>query len=154
MEGGQILSSWTLYELNIAKGIIGQIITLNENLDFGNPSTGHTRDNLLTFEVIEKTTGNSTVFAADLSSGKKAEIGQIALANAIGVPGYTGDDAAIVYAQVDQSVVSGFSLVRQPLAADGITPNAQPTLWLGNADLGAVYRRGVFVSSNALPVVV
>ena len=153
LEGGQVLSSWTLYELDTAKEIIGQLITLSENLDFGNPSVGHTRDNLLTFEVIDKKTGNSTVFASDLASGNKAEIGQIALSGAIGIPGFTGDDTAIVYAQYDQTVASEFSLVRQPLAADRITPNGQPALWMSDADLGVIYRRGTFVSSNALPVV-
>ena len=32
-----------------------------------------------------------------------------------GVPGFTGDDSALVFSQHDPSVSTGFSLCRQPL---------------------------------------
>ena len=54
---------------------------------------------------------------------------------------------------IDITANSESSLVRQPLASDGLTASGSPTLWISDADMVAMYRRGTFVSSNALPVV-
>lgn len=150
-QDGQALGSWTLFSMDLLDGSISTLININEGLDFGNPSLGKTRNNLITFEVIDHKTGVSTLFASDLQTGDKAEIGKLDAAGSIGIPGYNGDDTAIVYAQVDPSVPSGFSLLSQPMAADGVAANGQPSLWMRDADLGVVYRRGQFVSSNAVP---
>lgn len=150
-EGGQVFGGWTLYALDLRTDTIRTLIDLNEGLDFGNPSLGNVRSHLLTYEVVDKVTGLSTLFAGDLVSGRVALLGTIDPAHSIGVPGYTGDDRAVVYAQGDPTVGSGFSLVRQPLDEDGITPAGPATPWLSDADLGVIYRRGAFVSSNAPP---
>src|SRR5262249_43541346 len=42
---------------------------------------------------------------------------------------------------------------RQPMSADGITPSGTASAWLADADEVAIYRRGAFVASNALPTV-
>jgi Zn-dependent metalloprotease len=152
-EGGQTFSGWTLYALELATDTIRALVDLNAGLDFGNPSLGRVRNHLLTFEVINKTNGVSTLIAADLATGKFNALGTINPAHSIGVPGYTGDDRAIVYAQGDGNAVSGFSLLRQPLAEDGVTPSGAPTLWMADADIGVIYRRGQFVPSNAPPTV-
>jgi hypothetical protein len=60
-----------------------------------------------------------------------------------GVPSYTGDDSAIIYSQLDTSTPTGFSLMRQPLASDRISPVGSATLWLSNADFNVIYRRGL-----------
>jgi Zn-dependent metalloprotease len=152
-EGGQTFAGWTLYALDLAADTIRALIDLDAGLDFGNPSLGRVRNHLLTFEVINKTNGVSTLIAADLVTGKFNALGTINPAHSIGVPGYTGDDRAIVYAQGDGNAASGFSLLRQPLAEDGVTPSGSPTLWMADADLGVIYRRGQFVSSNTPPTV-
>jgi len=43
--------------------------------------------------------------------------------------------------------------VRQPVASDGITKLGSPSTLLSDADYAVIYRRGIFVSSNALPAV-
>ncbi len=149
--GGQVFGGWTLYALDLRTDTIRALVDLNEGLDFGNPSLGNTRNHLLTFEVVNKTNGVSTVFAADLASNQVKPLATINPPDGLGVPGYTGDDRAIVYAQGDNSVTSGFSLVRQPLAADGITPSGQASVWMRDADVGVIYRRGQFVSTNRPP---
>jgi hypothetical protein len=146
-----VAGGWALYALDLRTDSIRTLIDLNEGLDFGNPALGNTRNNLVTFEVVDKAAGVSTVFAADLSSNEVKPVASINPPNGLGVPGYTGDDRAIVYAQGDNSVASGFSLVRQALAADGITPSGPPTVWMRDADVGVIYRRGQFVSSNRAP---
>ena len=152
-EGGQTFAGWTLYALDLSTDTITALIDLDVGLDFGNPSLGRVRNHLLTFEVINKTNGVSTLIAADLATGKFNALGTINPAHSIGVPGYTGDDRAIVYAQGDGNAVSGFSLLRQPLAEDGVTPSGPPTLWMADADIGVIYRRGQFVPSNAPPTI-
>jgi Zn-dependent metalloprotease len=150
---GAIFGSWTIFELNTLDESIRSLINLSESFDVGSPSLGRTRNNLLRYEVIDKRTLVSTLFAADLASGKFGPVGQLGSAGALGVPSYTGDDTAIVYAQADPSVPTGASLLRQGLAADGITPVGQPAFWLRDAAYPLVYRRGQFANSNALPTV-
>ena len=71
-----------------------------------------------------------------------------------GVPGFTGDDSALVYSQRDPRVSTGFSLVRQPLQADHtgrITPRGEPSIWLANAHFGVIYRRaGRYAGLNGM----
>ncbi|GEM_PF-1029935 len=148
---GAIFGGWTMYTLNRSTQTIGMLIDLNEGLDFGNPSLGHARNYLVTYEIIDKQTGRSSLFAGNLQTGATSRIGTMDANDALGAPGYTGDDSAIVYAQVDNTTATGYSLVRQALAADGITPAGNPTLWAGDAAYGVVYRRGTYVSTNALP---
>lgn len=150
-EGGQVFGGWTLYALDLRSDTIRALIDLNDGFDFGNPSLGNTRNHLITYEVINRASGVSTVFAGDLVTGDVVSVATINPAQSIGIPGYTGDDQAIVYAQGDNSVTSGFSLVRQPMGADGITPNGQPAVWFRDADIGVIYRRGPFVAVNAPP---
>lgn len=149
--GGQLFGGWTLYKLDLRTDTITALIDLDQGLDFGNPGLGNARNHLLTFEVVNKATGISTVFAADLASNAVKPLATINPPHGLGVPGYTGDDRAIVYAQGDNAVASGFSLVRQPLAEDGVTPGGQPTIWMRDADVGVIYRRGAFVASNRSP---
>lgn len=62
----------------------------------------------------------------------------------LGVPTFSGDDRAIVYSQTDNQSPSLFSLVRQALEADGLTPQGDPALWLKDGVAGVLYRRGTF----------
>jgi Zn-dependent metalloprotease len=150
---GTLFSGWTIYAMDIATTNLTAIVNLNGDFDFGNPSIGKAHNNLLTFEVINKTNGISSLVAADLFSGKGSTVGQLTIAQALGKPGYTGDDGAVIYSAPNPSVNSLYSLVTQPVGPDGVTPNANPTLWLTDADFAAVYRRGNFTPSNAPPIV-
>lgn len=150
---GAVFGAWTLYALDLATETITMLIDLNEGLDFGNPKLGRVNPHLVTYEVIDKKTGLSTIFAGDLQSGKTGRIAAMNTAGLTGVPCYTGDDSAIVYSQGDNQNFSGYSLMRQPLASDGITPAGNSTLWAADAGFGVLYRRGTFVASNAPPQV-
>lgn len=102
---GQFLGSWGLFSLDLTDHSIRTLINFNEGLDFGNPSLAQTRDHLITFEVIERRTGLSTLFASNLQTGQTVEIGRLAAAGAIGVPGFSGDDTAVVYADAPRPAV-------------------------------------------------
>jgi Zn-dependent metalloprotease len=150
---GVFVGEWTMFKLEVATTNITQLITLNPRYDFGNPSLGKTRNNLLTFEVRDNQTGISTYEAVDLFSGDSNAIGHNTEVGWLGFPEYAGNDQAIHFSQYDITANSDSSLYRQPLASDGLTASGAPTLWISDADMVAMYRRGTFVSSNALPVV-
>jgi hypothetical protein len=63
-------------------------------------------------------------------------------------PVFNGDDSALVYAVPDASA-TGSSLVRQPLAADKLTPSGAVEPWLSDARFGVIYRRGTFTPPQA-----
>ena len=106
------------------------------------PALGQTSDNFLTFDEFDETRNQSTVYTAKLSDGIVREKEKIAtVEGGFGVPGYTGDDMALVYSQRHPSVSTGFSLVRQPLEADRLTPKGSSSIWLENAEIGVIYRR-------------
>lgn len=151
--GTNILSGWTIYSLDIATSNTTALISLNSSVDIGNPSLGKTKNNLLTFEVINKQTGIATVFAGDLFSSGLSFIGQNPIGGALGKPDYAGDDHAIIYSYYDLFTSTLYDLAAQPVAADGLTTNTAPFIWLTDADYVSMYRRGTFISSNALPTV-
>ncbi len=136
---GSQLRQWSLYALHLATGTILPLTTPIPGLNIAYPSLSQTSDNFLTFDVFDEARNKSTVVAANLNTGDLKPIATVA--GGYGVPGYTGDDRAIVFSQRDRNVSSGPSLVRQPLAADRITPQGQPSWWLRNADFGVIYRR-------------
>jgi chitinase len=103
--------------------------------------------------VVNKTNGISSLVAVDLFSGKGSTIGSLSIAQALGKPGYTGDDGAIIYSAPNPSLNTLYSLVSQPIGPDGITATSTPSLWLSDADFAAIYRRGTFAATNAAPTV-
>ena len=141
---GSRLRQWSLYALNLETGTNLALIPPIRGLDIGFPALSQNSDNFLTFDVFDEARNQSTVYAADLNTGETTPIATVA--GDFSVPGYIGDDSALVFTQRDPSVSSGFSLFRQPLAADHITPQGIPSIWLRDADFGVVYRRSGLTS--------
>ncbi len=110
--------------------------------DIGYPALAQRSDTRIVFDVFDTQAGRSTVTSADLIRGEFHTIGTVD--DGFGVPGYSGDDTAIVFSQPADGP-SAFGLVRQPVGADGVTPQGAPTLWLEDGDYGVIYRRGDFV---------
>ena len=123
---GSRLRQWSLYALHLETGRNLGLTTPTPGFDVAFPALSQTSDNFLTFDVVDRAQNQSTVYAGNLNTGDLTPIATVA--GAWGVPGYTGDDAAIVYSQRDTSVSTGLSLVRQPLAADRITPQGQASM--------------------------
>ena len=133
---------WSIYAIDLVTGNTIMLIPPTPGFDIGFPTVSQTSDNFIVFDAFKKETGQSVVIAANLNTGKLAGIGLVT--NGFGVPGYTGDDAAIVYSQFDAAQPIQYSLVRQTVANDHITPQGAPTLFLSDVDFGVVYRRGAF----------
>jgi bacillolysin len=142
VRGGQPEQAWSIFALDLDTETTQTIVPPTRGMDIANPALSQTSDNFVTFDIFDQDTQNSTVIAANLTTGKRAVVATVI--NGLGVPGYTGDDSAIVYSQSDSSPTA-FALMRQPLAADHITPSGPPTQLIGNADFGVIYRRGTFV---------
>ena len=136
---GSQLRQWSLYALHLATGTNLPLIRPIPGLNIAYPALSQTSDNFLAFDVFDEALNQSTVYTANLNTGELATISTVA--GSFGVPGYTGDDTAIVFTQRDPSVPLGFSLFRQPLATDHITPQGPASMWLRNANFGVIYRR-------------
>jgi len=149
--GTNVISGWAIYRLDLATTNFTMLTTLGSRFDIGNPSLGKARNNLMTFEVRDNSTGLSGVYAVDLAGTNFAQVVQLTTPGALAKPTYNGDESAVVYAKPDSSTFTGYSLYRQALAADGVTPAGAPALWLSDADIATIYRRGTFVPSTALP---
>ena len=134
---------WSLYALHLQTGRSRSLIPPRRGVHYAFPALGQTNDNFLTFDMFDVTRNKSTVYTAKLMTGETKAIATVE--GGFGVPGFTGDDTALVYSQHDSSVSTGFSLVRQPLKLDKegfpIKDGAPSLDWLENAEMGVIYRR-------------
>ncbi len=140
---GSQLGLWSIYALDLVSGQTFTIVPPIEGYDIGYPALSKTSDNYVTFDVVDTDTGDSTIFAGNLNTGDIQAVGSVP--GEYGVPGYSGNDSAIIYSYPDFTP-TGFSLYRQGLSADRITPSGAPTLWLEEGDFGVIYRRGLYKS--------
>jgi len=147
---GPTVERWSIYALHIETGKISIVVPPIEGVDTGNPAMGRAGNRYLVLDALVERTGNSSVFTLDLFSGNAAEVAVVD--RGLGYPTFVGDETAVVYAQRDPSAFgSDFSLVRQPLGADRLSQTGTLTLWIHDAGLGVIYRRGTFSGSNDLP---
>jgi Zn-dependent metalloprotease len=138
---GSSTAAWSIYGLDIDDATTAVVVPPLPGVDIEFPVLSQTSDNFITFEAFDQESGISTVLAGNLLTGELSSIGSVA---GLAAPCYTGDDQAIVYSQADDGSPTGFSLVRQPLADDRITPAGDPAPWLEDGFLGIIYRRGEF----------
>lgn len=139
---GTSVGLWSVFALDLANDRTLTLVEPTVGLNVGNPALSQTSDNFLTLDVGSDQA--VSVVTLNLNTGETAELAAIRGDLGVGVPGYTGDDAAVVYTQGDAATPLGVSLMRQPLAADRLTPTGPPTVWLADAALGVIYRRGEF----------
>ena len=152
---GPSIELWSLYRLNLDTGKnlpVGPPPEPNRQIAF--PALSQTSDRFLTFDFFDEDQRRSTVHILDLHTGKwwplRDATGDATVEDGFGVPGFTGDDSALVYSQRDPRVSTGFSLVRQPLD-DYMTPRGEPSIWLANAHFGVIYRRaGRYAGLNGM----
>lgn len=134
---------WSLYALDLHTGRGFPLIPPERGVHYAFPALGQTNDNWLTFDRFDVTRNESTVYTAKLWTGETKEIATVQ--RGFGVPGFTGDDRALVFSRYDPNVSTGFSLVRQQLKLDEekefFIKDGDPSLWLENAEMGVIYRR-------------
>jgi bacillolysin len=149
--GGTGVQRWSIFRINLPTDAVTVLVPPVAGLNFGNPNIGRTANRYLTFDAQEVATTNTFIVNMDLFTGDFGIVGTVGSGS--GVPSFNGDDTAVVFAAPDTNnfTFTGYSLFRQGLTANRLEAQGEPTLWLADATVGVIYRRGTFVSSNALP---
>jgi hypothetical protein len=148
---GATVRRWSIYALDLVTEQTTVIVAPRPDVDTGNPALGRAGNRYLAYDAQNAETGVSSIMVLDLFTGDSAEIAKVD--GGFGYPSFLGDESGIVYAAPDPGALSGFSLFNQELTSDRLGTNGEPTLWLGDALLGVIYRRGEFQGTNALPTV-
>ena len=133
---------WSIYAFDVKTESVSVVIPPASGLDISFPSFAQTSPTVFTYEAVQPS-GDSTIYAADLFSGRTEEIIRVANAN-FAIPSYSGDDRHIIYSVPDGFGRTGASLERVPVGPDHITRRGSASLWLADADFGVIYRRGEF----------
>ena len=151
--GGAGVQRWSIFRINLPTDAITVLVPPLEGLNFGNPNISRTGSRYLTFDAQEIGTGNTAVVNMDLFTGDFGIVGTVG--QGWGRPCFNGDDSAVIFAAPDAvtGTFTGSSLFRQGLTANRLGTDGQRTLWLPDATVGVIYRRGAFVSSNVVPSV-
>lgn len=154
--GGSFIDTWSVSFIDRGAGTIQNLIPPIPGVNIGNPSIGQTRPDLLTFDVVESS-GVSHVYVANLALGSVQPLATLSGGFAIspGWPGYSGDDAAVVYTNhfFNGSIWVPY-LESQPVQGDGVSANGAAFAWLSGSSpqIGSIYRRGVWQSPPELSV--
>jgi len=147
LDDGSQLEVWSIYAIDLVTEQTLALVPSVPGLNIGYPALSQTSDNFITFDVHNKDTRQSTIYAGNLNTGDLSAVATVT--GEYGFPGYTGDDTAIVYSQPDSYTSTDFSLWRRSIAEDRISPMGSPTLFLSDAAFGVIYRRGTFVPPEA-----
>lgn len=143
---GSTVQAWSIFALDLISGQSQALVPPVPGLNIGYPALSQRSDGFLVFDVFDEVTSQSTITAADLTSGTQSALGIVD--GGYGAPFYTGDDSAVIYSQPNDSPTE-FALVRQALAGDRLTPTGDAEPWLNDGDFGVVYRRGTFVGPGS-----
>lgn len=146
LEDGSQLRAWSIYAIDLETEQTLVLVPPVSGLQIAFPSLSHTSDNFITFDALDNDTGYSTICALNLIKG---ELEAVAMVENWGTPCYIGDDTAIIYSMSDPSVSTQFSLLRNEVADDHISPVGSPELYLENGDYGTIYRRGAYGDSDS-----
>ncbi len=143
-QDGSSIGVWSIYALDLETEQTLPLVGPFTDADVGFPSLSQTSDHLITFDLVDAETGRTEIIAENLITGDFQIVDTVS--DAWTAPVYTGDDRAIVFSRSDSTTPTGYSLVRQPLNEDRITPDGAPDIWISDANYGVVYRRGEFAS--------
>jgi Zn-dependent metalloprotease len=149
---GPTVQRWSIYSLHLDSGQTSMLVPPRDGVDTGNPAVGRAGNRYVTYDSLQAATGVSSIMVLDLFTGQTTEVATSpgGYAN----PNFLGDESGVVYSVDDpNAIVTGRSLLKQPLTSDRLHSQGESSLWYRDASLGVVYRRGVFQATNALPTV-
>lgn len=150
----------SIYSIDRETGRVATVIPPTPGLQIGNPALGQSHPHLLTFEVVDSA-GVHYVKTANLFTGRVVDViatggGQPVLRDA--APGFTGDDRALIFTEVNFDLGAEIPFVKKlPLIDDFLTPGGEaPSTWMSGRDFGAAtnYRRGKIPTIPRLSVTV
>ena len=148
---GPIVKRWSIYSLDLVTEQTSVLVPPRAGVDTGNPALGRAGNRYLAYDAQDQATGVSSVMVLDIFTGESAAVG--AVEEGFAYPSFLGDESAVIYSAPDPDALGGYSLLRQNLTPERLVKDGQPTLWLQDALLGVIYRRGDFQGTNAVPSV-
>ncbi|MGZ8219010.1 M4 family metallopeptidase [Methylomagnum sp.] len=137
---------WSIYALDTANERFLTIVPPTQGWDIEFPATAHASTDHIVYELVDQSTGVSYVYTASISTGEKIKVATVT-GDYFAAPGFNGDDTSVIYS-VSDGTPTGTSLWKQPLAADHMSAQGDPSLWLSDAHYGVIYRRGTFVGQS------
>ena len=143
-QNGSEIGLWSIYAIDLTTGLVTVVLPPTSGFDITSPAISQTSDQFLTIEAVNQATGDDQIVLYDLFTGTFGFGPTVAGAAFLVLPGFTGDDSALVYSAPADATSTGFSLFRLPLGGDHLTPTGPPSLWLSDGVAGVIYRRGAF----------
>jgi Zn-dependent metalloprotease len=150
MPDGSLNHAWSVYALTLSTLQQSLLAPSSSGFSFGNPAFSRTSDRYLVIDALS-TNGNSAILTLDLALGNAGLIG-VSQAG-LGYPQFNGDDSFVIFADSDSTVNSGRSIYAQNLSADKMSTSGNRTLWISDAFLATVYRRGTYTTPYTPPAV-
>lgn len=150
MPDGTLNQAWSVYTLTVANLQQSLLVPPSASFSFGNPAFSRTSNRYLAIDALY-TNGNSVILTLDLALGNAGSVG---LSQAgLGYPQFNGDDSYVIFADNDATVNSGRSIYAQTLSTDKRSASGSRSLWISDAKLATVYRRGIFTTPYNPPAV-
>jgi len=147
---GQLRQAWSIFALDVTTLQQFVIVPPDEDFQIGNPAFSQTSSRYIVFDAYY-TNGNSAIVTLDLFQGS---LGLVGISyDGYGYPCFNGDDSFVLYADEDIFTSSGRSVWQQNLTADKMSPSGSASLWMSDAKLAVIYRRGSYPSVNTAPTV-
>lgn len=147
---GPLVQRWSIYSLNLESGRTSTLVAPHDGVDTGNPALGRAGNRYMAYDYLDAATGVSSIMVLDLFTGQTAEVAKAP--GGFALPYFLGDESGVVYSVADsKAVVTGRSLFKQSISSDRLHASGDPALWYRDANLGVIYRRGEFTSTNLLP---
>jgi len=147
---GSASQAWSVYKITLPSLQQSLIVAPSSNFSFGNPAFSRTSNRYLVIDALY-TNGNSAVLTLDLALGNCGVVG-VSQAG-VGYPKFNGDDSFVVFADKDATVNSGRSVYAQNLSTDKMSASGSRSLWISDAFLATVYRRGTYTTPYTPPAV-
>jgi uncharacterized repeat protein (TIGR01451 family) len=135
------LGLWSIYAIDLLTGGTFAIAPPSPGFEIAFPAVAQTSDSHIVFDIFDSAISQNFVITGNVYTGQTAVVDTT---NDFSVPSYVGDDTGIVYSVQDATMPTGYSLWHRSVTADRVTPTGAATVWLADADYGAVYRQGSF----------
>ena len=150
MPDGTLNQAWSVYTITLSSLQQSLLVPPSSGFSFGNPAFSRTSNRYLVLDA-QYTNGNSAILTLDLALGN-AGLAGVAQAG-LGYPQFNGNDSFIIFADNDATVNSGRSIYAQTLSADKMSESGSRSLWISDAFLATVYRRGTYSTPFTPPAV-
>ena len=147
---GTTNQAWSVYGLTMANLQQSLLVPSGSGFSFGNPAFSRTSDRYLVIDAVY-TNNVSAIVTLDLALGNACLVGLSQ--PGLGYPQFNGNDSFVIFADNDASVNSGRSIYGQTLSADKMSASGSRSLWINDAFLATVYRRGTYTTPYTPPAV-